>query len=284
MIRLPDLPHQEVRLAHGTLRYRDVGSGPPIVFVHGLLTNGTLWREVVAPLADRFRCLVPDWPLGAHAVPAAAGADLTPRGVAGLVAEFLERLDLHGATLVANDTGGAIAQLVAVEHPERLGGLVLTPCDAFDNFLPRLFRPLQYVARVPGALQLVLQPLRCPPLRRLPVAYGRLSKRPVPADISGGWLRPCLTHRLVRRDTERFLRAIDPRDTLDAASRLGSFTRPVLLAWATEDPLFPYAHAERLASIFPRATLEPVPDSWAFVPEDQPARLAALLQAFVPRS
>ena len=280
----PDLPRREVLLAHAAIRYRDVGDGPPIVFVHGLLTNGTLWRNVVPLLSDRFRCVVPDWPLGSHTAPLGAGADISPRGIADMIAEFLERLDLRDVTLVANDTGGAIAQLLAVAHPERLGRLVLTPCDAFDNFLPRIIRPLQYLARIPGGVGAVLQPLRWRPLRRLPVAYGWLSKRAVPPGITDGWLRPCLTDRAVRRDTARFLAAIDARDTLAAAAELGAFTRPVLLAWATEDRLFPYAHAERLASIFPDATLEPIADSYTFVAEDQPRRLATLLEAFAGTS
>ncbi len=271
----------EVRLADATIRYRDFGAGDStIVFVHGLLTNGTLWRQVVPLLTDRFRCVVPDWPLGAHTAPLSPHADASPRGVARMIAEFLERLDLRDVTLVANDTGGAIAQLLVVEHPERVARLVLTPCDAFENFLPAMFRPLQYAARLPVTLTLVAQLLRFQLLRRTPMAFGWLSKRAVPKEVSDGWLRPFLTDPAIRRDTVRFLRAIDSRDTVDAATKLANFTGPVLLAWATEDKVFPLEHAKRLASLFPHATLEQIPDSYAFVPEDQPRRLAELLHAF----
>lgn len=271
---------KQVELSAATVDYRDTGTGPPIVFVHGLFTNGTLWRGVVERLQDTNRCLAPDWPLGSHTRPLRAGADVSPLGVAALVAEFLDRLDLHDVTLVANDTGGAIAQLVAVHHPARLGRLVLTPCDTFDNFLPAMFRPLQYLARVPGLAGLLLQSLRLRPLRRLPMAFGWLTKRPPPPGIVDGWLRPAQRDRAIRRDTERFLRRIDARLTIEAAEQLAGFGKPVLLAWASEDRVFPPEHARRLAATLPDARLEWIDDSYSFVPEDQPARLADLIRSF----
>ena len=152
----------EVRLPHGSIRYREMGTGEPIVLVHGLLTNGELWREVAPRLAADFRVLVPDWPLGSHEIPLDAGADLSPLGLAQIIADFLSALKLEGVTLVGNDTGGALCQLVAIHHPERLGRLVLTPCDAYENFLPPAFRPLQAAARIPGSIFGILQSLRAP--------------------------------------------------------------------------------------------------------------------------
>jgi pimeloyl-ACP methyl ester carboxylesterase len=276
-----EIPSRRVRLDEATISYRALGQGPPIVFVHGLLTNGTLWRHVAEDLRTSYRCIVPDWPLGAHTAPTRADADLSPRGVARIVAAFLDALDLRDVTLVANDTGGAIAQMVTAEHPGRLGRLVLTPSDAFENFLPSMFRPLQHAAKVPGTLYLGAQAIRIRPLRRLPIAYGRLAKRPIPRHIVDGWLRPAQTRHATRRDVARFLRAIDPADTLDAAGRLASFERPVLLAWATEDRVFPFEHARRLAATLPQATIAPITDSYTFVPEDQPRRLAELIHDFV---
>jgi pimeloyl-ACP methyl ester carboxylesterase len=274
------MPTKEIELSAGRIQYRDVGSGAPVVFIHGLLVDGTLWRNVTPALEREFRCIVPDWPLGSHRQPMQPGAELSPRGVARLIAEFIERLELDDVTLVANDTGGAIAQLLAVDHPERLARLVLTPCDAFDNFLPRLFRPLQQAARSSAALNAMVQPLRVRRLRRLPMAFGWVTKRPVPDAITDKWLEPFIRNAAIRRDTRRFLLAINARDTLDAAERLRSFQRPVLLAWATEDRVFPFAHARRLAEILPRATVAEVHDSYSFVPEDQPQELAALIADF----
>ena len=129
-------------LPQGTIRYRERGNGEPIVFVHGLLVNGDLWRKVVPTLAKDFRCITPDWPLGSHEVPMNPDADLTPTGLAKLVADFLAALELENVTLVGNDTGGALSQIVVTEHPERIARLVLTPCDAFEVFPPRLFKYL----------------------------------------------------------------------------------------------------------------------------------------------
>ena len=105
--------------------------------MHGLLVDGRLWRKVTPLLEDRFRCIVPELPLGSHPEPLNPDADLSPRGWRAIVAGFLEGLDLRDVTLVGNDTGGAISQITAANHPERIGRLLLTNCDAFENFLPR---------------------------------------------------------------------------------------------------------------------------------------------------
>ena len=271
---------REAQLSAGTVRYRDQGQGPAVVFVHGLGVGGSLWRKVVTGLEGSFRCVVPDWPIGSHTIAMKPDAEMTPRGVARLIAEFLEALDLRDVTLVGNDTGGAIAQLLVTQDPERVGRLVLTPCDAFENFLPKKFRFLEWIARVPGGFFMLYQPLRIAALRRLPLAFGLLSKRPVPNSVTDGWVRPMVTNRGVRRDTARFLQAIDPRDTIDAAARLGELDMPVLLAWATEDRVFPLSDARRLAAACAHASIVEIPDSYTFVAEDQPERLAALIRAF----
>jgi len=270
----------DVKIPQGTIRYREEGTGEPIVLVHGLLNNGLLWRDVVPELAKDFRVIAPDWPLGSQELPMNEGTDLSPPGLAAIVAAFLEALDLRDVTLVGNDTGGAISQLVAVNHPERLGRLVLTPCDAYDNFLPAMFRPLQLAARVPGAVWLIGQTLRPRPARRLPFAFGWLSKRPLAPEVSDAFLRPALSDRRIRREVAAVLRGSSPRYTEDAARRFGEFDKPVLLAWAPEDRFFKLRYAERLAEAFPNARLELVEDSYTYTPVDQPRRTAELIAAF----
>jgi pimeloyl-ACP methyl ester carboxylesterase len=270
----------EVQIPQGTIRYREQGTGEPLVLVHGLLNNGLLWREVADELAKDFRVISPDWPLGSQELPMKEGTDLSPPGLAAIVAAFLEALGLRDVTLVGNDTGGAICQLVAVNHPERLGRLVLTPCDAYDNFLPPMFRPLQLAARVPGAVWLIAQSLRPRPARRLPLAFGWLSKRPLPRDVSDAFLAPVLHDRRIRRELAAVLRGISPRHTEEAARRFGEFDKPVLLAWAPEDRFFKLRYAERLAEAFPNARLELIEDSYTYVPVDQPQRTAELIAAF----
>jgi pimeloyl-ACP methyl ester carboxylesterase len=272
-------PHK-VELPAGTIEYRESGEGPAVVFVHGLLVNGTLWDPVVAGLEDRFRCIVPELPLGSHRVPMPPAADLTPPGLARLIADFMDALGLEDVTLVGNDTGGALCQIVAAHHPERLGRLVLTPCDAYENFLPPAFRPLQVIASIPGGVNAMVQPMRFAAVRRSPLAYGMLTKRPVEPAVTEGWARPAIGSAQVRRDAAKVLKGIDSRHTLDAAERLREFRHPALIVWAPEDRFFKLKFAERLAAAIPDARLELISDSATFMPRDQPLRLAELIGEF----
>jgi pimeloyl-ACP methyl ester carboxylesterase len=270
----------EINLASATVRYRERGEGLPIVFVHGLLVNADLWRNITPALsAAGFRCLAPDWPLGSHEVPVPR-ADLSPPGAANLVGDFLEGLDLHNVILVANDTGGAITQLLMVQRPQRIGRVVLTPSDSFERFFPPPFTFLPRVSRMPGAVWLLVQSLRMRALHRLPIAFGWVSKRPIAPEVVDSYLEPSRRSAAIRHDLARFLVGVHNRHTLAAARELPRFRKPVLLAWATEDRLFPMASARRLASTLPNATLTQVDDSYTFIPEDQPAQLTRLIVEF----
>jgi pimeloyl-ACP methyl ester carboxylesterase len=268
-----------VQLPQGTVEYREAGSGPPVVLLHGLLVDGTLWRDVVARLAPGFRVLVPELPFGCHRLPLAPGQPLAPPDVARLVADFLAALELTDVTLVGNDTGGAVAQLVAAHHPERIGRLVLTPCDAYENFLPPMFRPLQLLAHAPLAMDGALALMQLRPLALSPLAFGWLMRRP-DAERVDGWVRAMLAARSVRRDAMKVLRGISSRQTVEAAARLRAFDRPVLIAWAPEDRFFKLRHAERLAADIPGARLEHIDDALTFVAIDQPRRTAELIAGF----
>jgi pimeloyl-ACP methyl ester carboxylesterase len=269
-------------LAQGTVAYTDTGphDARPIVFVHGAFVDGTLWRHVVPRLEGSYRCVVPDLPLGSHVTPMNPGADLSPPGLAKLVADFIASVELEDVTLVGNDTGGAICQLVVTRHPERIGRLVLTPCDAYENFLPPAFRYLQLLARIPGGVTAVAQAMRFPASRRSPTAFGWLSKRPIPSDVLAAWTAPVIRDRKIRRDVRAVLRGISNRYTLEAATRLREFGGPTMLAWATEDRFFKPEFAERLAGDIPGSRLEWIDDARTFVSEDQPERLAALVGEF----
>jgi pimeloyl-ACP methyl ester carboxylesterase len=275
---------REVELAAGKIRYRERGDGQPLVFVHGIVTNGDLWRRVAPPLARAFRCIVPDWPLGSHELGLRPGTDLSLPGIADIVGEFLEALEVQDVTLVANDTGGAVAQWVAVRHPERLGRLVLTPCDAFENFLPMPLRHLQLVGRRPAGLWLVGQALRFRFIQRLPIAFGRLTVRPIEHQAMESYTQPLRTNAAVRRDFAALVRAISPRYTLQAAERLPAFEEPALVVWSLDDRLFPLAHGHRLARLLPQGRIEVTAHAGAFIPEDQPDRLAELVAAFIEQT
>jgi pimeloyl-ACP methyl ester carboxylesterase len=271
---------KEIQLPQGTVRYRELGSGEPILLVHGFLTDGELWREVAPRLAATNRVIVPDWPLGSHQLPMRPGTDLSPLGLAKIIEDFMAALSLTNVTLVGNDTGGAICQLVAAHHPERLGRLVLTPCDAYENFLPPAFRPLQLLAHVPGSVLLIVQSMRLPAARRLPLAYGWVTKR-AGDELTAAWIAPALSSRAVRREIATILKGISSRYTIEAAERFAGFRKPVLIAWAPEDRFFKFRFGERLAAAFPDARLRRIEDSYTFVAIDQPERTAQLIAEFV---
>jgi pimeloyl-ACP methyl ester carboxylesterase len=273
----------EVHLKQGTVRYRDEGTGEPLLFVHGVVVNGDLWRKVTPRLAKDFRCIVPDWPLGSHSVPMSPDADLSPPGLARLIVDFMDALELDTVTLVGNDTGGALAQIVAADHPDRVSRLVLASCDLYDRFFPPLFKPLQMAAAVPGALWLIGQSLRPRFAQRLPIAFGWAMKRHPDRATVASYLEPGRASAGVRRDLRKVLRGVDSRYTIEAARKLESFTKPVLLPWAVEDRFFPIAYARRLADAIPGASLEEIHDSYTFIPEDQPEALADAIAAFVRR-
>jgi pimeloyl-ACP methyl ester carboxylesterase len=258
------------------------GDGPAIVFVHGAAVNGDLWRRVAPPLAADHRTVTLDVPLGGHARPVRADADLSLFGVAGIVADVIETLGLDDVTLVANDTGGAVAQALVGSRPERIGRLVLTSCDAFENFPPRAVAYLKPTARVPALMWLLTtQLMRSRALQRTPMAYGWATKRPIEPRIVDSFLAGLRTNADVRRDFARMLRAADKRDTVRAAEGLRSFDRPALVAWAEEDRFFPVDHGRRLASMLPQGRFELVESSRTFIPEDNPERLVALVREFL---
>lgn len=274
---------REVRLTGGVVRYREVGEGEPVVFVHGILVNGNLWRDVVPPLAEEgFRCIVPDLPLGGHAVPMRPDADLTPPGLARLVAGFLEALDLRGVTLVGNDTGGAVCQIVVAEHPGRLGRLVLTNCDAYEAFFPWKFDFFfHHGPRLFGRrfLDLLSGVLRFRASQRL--LMWTVSNRRPDEETLDAYFAPMTRDASIRRDLTKFLRDVSKRYTLTAARSFPDFHHPVLIVWGQDDPFFSPRLARRLQQDFPDATLEFLPGSRAFVPEDQPERLAASIGVFL---
>jgi pimeloyl-ACP methyl ester carboxylesterase len=270
----------EVELTAGTIDYLDTGGdGPVLVFQHGVAMAGSEWREVVRDLREDHRCVVPELPLGAHRKPMLPDADLSFEGLIRLVLEFLDRLDLREVTLVGNDLG--LSLMVGADRPDRLTRLVLTSCEAFDNCPPGLpGRNMMRMGRLPGGVNAMLQPLRLRPLRRLPIAYGRMSKR-LPHVLSDEWLRPPLTERAIRRDIKKFIRSAEPELVAEDTERLRSFDLPALVVWASEDRVMPPDHGRRLAEILPQGRLVEVDDSYTLIPVDQPTVLARHIREFV---
>jgi pimeloyl-ACP methyl ester carboxylesterase len=280
---------REIELSAGTIEYDDTGGdGPAVVLLHGLMMDASLWNVVVSDLARDHRCIVPTLPLGAHRRPMRSDADLSPRGIARLVAELLDRLDLREVTLVGNDTGGALVQLLVGTDDQagdqRVGRIVLVSCDAFDTFPPGLTgKTLVLTGRLaPTLFGLFMQQLRIRPIRRLPIAFGWLTKRGDAA--TKRWLKPVLHDRGIRRDTVRVLRAIaaEKHVLIDAAEHLSSFDRPALVVWASDDRVMPIEDGHRLSELLPQGHFVEIADSYTLVPLDQPAALARLVSEFAP--
>jgi pimeloyl-ACP methyl ester carboxylesterase len=273
------LPERELELSAGTVRYREAGAGEPILFVHGLLVDGRLWHGVADLLSDRFRCIVPDWPMGSHTLPMKPAADLAPPAMASLVGEMLDRLGIERATVVGNDSGGAVSQMLTAQRPELVERLVLTNCDTEDNFPPFPFSAMPPLARVPGGFVALTVPFRLGPIRRF--TYGLLTDRPLPAELVDAWLAPSSSDARIREDARKLTAGIRNRDLTEVTARLAGFERPVLFAWGSEDRLFAIRHAERLATRLPDAKIERIAGAKTFVALDQPQRLAEAIGAFI---
>src|SRR3954468_14895485 len=272
---------RSIDLPQGTISYRERGDGPPIVFLHGLWVNGDHWRKVVPLLADRYRCIAPDLPLGAHTTALRDDADLSAPGVARLIADFVAALDLRDVTVVANDTGDAPTQVLVTEHPERIGRVVLTPGDAFTNFLPWSIKPARLLAFVPPVFNAVLKTFRTRAGQW--VLLVSIARNFPEQEILEGYFGPPLADAGVRRDLREIIKRARPRYTLRAARKLRELKIPALIVWQrAPSAVFPKAHGRRLARIIPDARYEEVAKTLAFIPEDQPARLAELVSEFVP--
>jgi pimeloyl-ACP methyl ester carboxylesterase len=274
----------EVELSAGRIEYEDTGGdGPVIVFNHGLMMDGSLWRHVVAELRGDFRCVLPTLPLGGHRHPMRPHADLSMRGIAAILEEFIERLDLHELTLTMSDWGGP-QLLIGGPQSDRISRLVICSCEAFENVPPKgAARLLPHIARVPGGIGLVVMPFRFDRLRRLPMTYGPLSKRPVPREVMDRWFAPVVGQRAIRRDLRKYVlsAAQGRRELLAAAETLRTFEGPALVVWASEDRLMPREHGHRLADRLPYGRLVEVADSYTLISEDQPEALAQHIRELI---
>lgn len=271
---------REIELPAGRIRYREAGQGKPIVFVHGYLVDGRLWDGVVDRLSDRFRCIAPDWPIGAQQIAMRPEADLSPPGIAALIDSFLAELDLSDVTIVGNDSGGAMSQVLVTRHPERVGRLVLTNCDTHENFPPGPFKALPPLAGLPGGMSVLAAPFKIGAVAR--AAFRPFTREPLPPELIASWMEPGQKDSEVRRDLKKVTMGMNKRHTLEAAGKLRDSQLPILLAWAPGDRVFPIKYAQRLAGEAGNARIVQIPDSKTFVPIDQPQRLADAIAEFVP--
>lgn len=265
----------------GTIHYDTAGpqDGRPVLFVHGYAMGASLWGPLSARLAARgLRCIAPNWPLGAHPSPLRPGADRTLPGIAAMVDAFMEALALEDVVLVGNDTGGLVSQLVAVNHPDRLGALVLTSCDAFEHFPPPIINPFIVAAKTAISFRAALQPMRTRVVRQY--AYAKLAHRDID-HLAREWVKPALRDAAVAEDLRRLTKSLNQQTSLDAGARLREFAKPALIAWSADDLFFPLEDGRRLAQVLPNARFELIEGARTYSMIDQPDRLAELVAEFV---
>jgi len=265
----------QVALEQATIDYQVLGPEdsphPPVLFIHGILVDHRLWTDVAEGLARQgFRCILPTWPLGSHTIPINASAELSPNWVATLIRDFIVALDLSDVTLVGNDTGGGLCQLVIDAYPDAVGRLVLTNCDAFDKFPPFPFTAVFALLRGPKSIGLMLGQMRLKALRHSPLGFGLLVSAPDPA-LTASWLEPCRSDARIRRNLATLLRHVATTDLTEVSTRFPQFTKPVVLVWGMADRCFTPSLARRMDALFANSTLVEVPGARTFVSLDEPA-------------
>jgi pimeloyl-ACP methyl ester carboxylesterase len=268
----------EISTRVGPVPVRVVGDGPPVLAVHGLLVDGRLWDGVAERLAPRARVIAPDLPLGAHRRAVPDRARLTPPEVAAALVDVLDGLGVPDAVVVGNDTGGALAQMFAAAHRERVRALVLAGCDAFEHFPPPLLRPLVPLAAVPGFPALLVRAFGVPALLADPGRLNIFSERGFGRPLVRDLLGPARTDPAVRADLAAFVRRVRPRPLLDAVDGLRGL--PGAVVWGRRDRVFPPRDAERLAALL-GTTVTWLDDARTFVPVDRPDAVADAVRALL---
>lgn len=271
-------------LPAGRIHYREQGEGPAVVLLHGLFMNHTVWDDVIDRLPDGFRYIRPDLPLGAHPEPLRDDADLSTRGLNVLVADFLETLDLTDVTLVHSDWGGALF-LTAYGLDDRVAALVVLPCEAFDNFPPGLPGKIALLAgRVPGGVAIGLRQLRIGWLRRTPLMFGHMARRPLPGALVRGWTEPGIRNRDIRRDVAKYINSGRPKaELISNTEALSRFRGDVLVLWSSAGKVMPREHGRRLADLTPRGQLIELDDAYVLSMLDRPDRVATAIAGFLTR-
>ncbi len=265
----------------GRLRCRVAGEGPPLLFVHGLLVDSRLWERVAQPLSESHQVILPDLPLGSHTEPVADRRRMHPEGVAQTLVDLLDALGLERATVIGNDTGGALTQIAVASAPERFERLVLTSCDAFEHFPPPLILPFRWIAGSDAILRMTSWLLSSPRFQLWALPLGWVAKHPLDPELTASLAEPALTQRAIRDDVAAFLKKMEPTPTLDAAKKLASYPGPALIAWSSEDRIFPKSDAHKLAELLPKAQLTWIDDAYAFASLDQPEVLANRIAHFL---
>ena len=276
------MSEKTVELEQGTVAYRDEGEGPVLLFSHGIFVDSSLWDGVVERLVPAgFRCVRPETPMGCHRIPLNPDTELSPPLVADLLAAFIDALDLGPVTVVGSDSGGAVAQMLAAQHPGKVAALILNNCDALEVYPPFPFTALPVMAKMPGGIAPLGAAMRIKPIRW--ATYRLLTEKPIPDGRLKTWLRPSGTDAGIRQDINKLLAGVEKQQAQEAAETLRNFEKPVLLVWGDRDRFFKADLARRLAGMIPRARIEWIEGGRTFVMQDRPAEVADRIKAFASK-
>ncbi len=275
-----DKHRSQVDTRSGPASYVDTGGpGRAVLFVHGVGTSSHLWRNVIDQLDGQRRCLAVDLPLHGR-TPAAADQDFSLPGLARFVADFCDALELTGIDLVANDTGGAIAQVFAARHPERLHTLTLTNCETHNNLPPKALLPTVLLARMGLYARIAPRMMRDIPRARRRVfrlVYQDVAN--LPDEVARAWLEPTLGTAAAARQSQRLLTSLHARDLLAIEPALARLQVPTLIVWGTSDIFFRRKWAYWLRDTIPGATeVVEIEGARLFFPDERATEFTAALR------
>lgn len=273
-------PYEFAATDVGRIAYREAGLGPAAIFVHGVLLNGHLWDKLIDRLTDVRRCIAID--LLAHgATGAGADQDLSFDAQASMLVAFCDAMKLEQVDVVANDSGGGIAQIFAARHPERIRSLTLTNCDTHDNWPPAGAAPLHHLAEQGRLGAMGKQMLGNIDFARTSFAVGFEHPERLSAEDFTTWLAPLFATRESTRNVERFVTSFDNRQTVAVEPLLRKLEAPTLVVWGTGDAFFPVKWAYWLRDTIPgtRNVVE-LEGARLFFPLERPEQLARALRHF----
>ena len=278
---LTELKRKKADLYDG-ITYIEEGEGIPILLIHGTLANGNTWRKIIPSLSQKYRCIAIDLPIGGHSIALNDSIDLSPVGIAKILNEFLQFLNIEKAIIVSNDTGGAYAQIFASLYPQSVEKLVFTNCEVLEVFPPKKFKYLINSVKIPGFTYLLSRTFKIKGLLTSDMMMGLLSNRITNNEIAELYLKSFIENTGVRRNFTNNVQTWSPKYTIEAAHLLKKEKFPVLILWGVDDKkLFPLALGKQLKSIFLNAKLIQIPDSKTCVQEDQPEIMVKEIVNFI---
>ncbi|WP_126972675.1 alpha/beta fold hydrolase [Gynurincola endophyticus] len=264
------------------ISYWEKGNGPVLLFLHGALGNGYTWRKILPELSQHFRCIAIHLPLGGHQIALSKQTDLSPAGISRLLNDFVEYLKLDRFTIVANDTGGAYAQVFASLYPQRIRGMILSNCEVKKVFPPASFVYLRYAVHIPYFLFVMSRLFSKKKWLKSSFVLGKLSVQVTSEELSQGYVHSFVHDPAIRDDFKKAVIHWRPYYTITAAKKLQTFQSPVLIIWGGLDTsLFPKKLMQQLLNVFPHAEWQEIPEARTYIQEDAPEKTIQLINKFI---